>query len=84
VLPSGLGVRLRRDAWPRVPIFEWLESAGVSEHEMLRTFNCGIGMTLCVPAAEADRAIEVLRRAGEQPHRIGELRRGEREVVIEE
>ena len=85
VLPRGIEACLDLRGYPRPAIFDWLQQAGrIERDEMLRTFNCGIGMTICVPAAEADRAVEVLRRAGEQPHRIGELRHGEREVVIEE
>ena len=85
VLPRGIEACLDLRGYPRPAIFDWLQQAGrIERDEMLRTFNCGIGMTICVPAAEADRAIEILRRAGEQPHRIGELRRGEREVVIED
>ena len=84
VLPQGIEACLDLRQYPRPAIFDWLQQAGkIEREEMLRTFNCGIGMTICVPGDEADRAIEVLRRAGEQPQRVGELRRGEREIVIE-
>jgi phosphoribosylformylglycinamidine cyclo-ligase len=84
VLPQGIAACLDLRQYPRPAIFDWLQQAGrIEREEMLRTFNCGIGMTICVPGAEADRAIEVLQRAGEQPQRVGELRRGEREIVIE-
>ena len=50
---------------------------------MHRTFNCGIGMTVTVPAADADRRSRILRRCGEQASVIGEVRAGSRGAVIE-
>lgn len=74
VLPEGLGVALDLSAIPVLPVFGWLaKTGGVVEREMLRTFNCGIGM---IVAAEADKAAEVetaLRDAGEAPVRLGEV-----------
>ncbi len=83
MLPPGLEAVLDlRDA-PRPPVFDWLQRAGnIERDEMYRTFNCGIGMIVCVPGAEADRALGILRESGEDPRIIGELRRGDREVVI--
>jgi phosphoribosylformylglycinamidine cyclo-ligase len=49
---------------------------------MYRTFNCGIGMTVCVAAEHCDRALKVLRNHGEQPVVIGEVRRGDGGVII--
>ena len=84
VLPSGCEVRLRRGAWPRDPVFDWLAQAGnVSDTEMLRTFNCGIGMVVIVAAAQADGALELLRAAGESAHLIGEVRPGSGGVSFE-
>ncbi len=55
-------------------MFDWLQTAGnIEDAEMLRTFNCGIGMVVCVPAVAADRAATVLQSAGEQVHRIGTI-----------
>jgi phosphoribosylformylglycinamidine cyclo-ligase len=51
---------------------------------MYRTFNCGLGMTICVPAADADRALGILRGCGETAAVIGAIRAGDREVVIVE
>ena len=83
VLPAGLEAVLDERSWPRPPVFDWLQRTGNIEREELhRTFNCGLGMTLCVPAAEADRAIAVLRRSGEQAIRVGEVQKGDRGVVI--
>jgi phosphoribosylformylglycinamidine cyclo-ligase len=73
VLPEGIGVRLDLDAIPVPPVFGWLsESGGVAEAEMLRTFNCGIGMIVVARADEAEAVLRRLREAGEHPVRIGE------------
>jgi phosphoribosylformylglycinamidine cyclo-ligase len=83
VLPDGLEVVLERSAWPRNPVFEWLQREGkVADAEMYRVFNCGIGMTVQVAPADAQRAIAVLRDAGQEALIIGEVRSGTRGVVI--
>jgi phosphoribosylformylglycinamidine cyclo-ligase len=65
-------------------VFAWLQRAGnIERDEMHRTFNCGLGMTLCVPATDADRALAILRERGEQASIVGEVRSGDRGVVIE-
>jgi phosphoribosylformylglycinamidine cyclo-ligase len=83
VLPAGLEVVLQRKCWPREPLFEWLQRAGrIADAEMYRVFNCGIGMTVQVAAGDADRAIAVLREAGQEAMVIGEVRAGNRGVLI--
>ncbi|MCB5177028.1 phosphoribosylformylglycinamidine cyclo-ligase [Microvirga lenta] len=73
VLPDGIGVRLDLDAIPVPSVFGWLaKTGGVAEAEMLRTFNCGIGMIVVADAAQADAVMQRLRDAGESPVRIGE------------
>ncbi len=77
VLPDGLGVRLDRGAWRRDPVWDWIQKAGrISDAEMHRTFNCGIGMIAVVAPADADAALGLLRSAGEQASVIGEVVRG--------
>jgi phosphoribosylformylglycinamidine cyclo-ligase len=84
-LPTGLEAVIDARSWPRLPVFDWLQKVGnVSRDEMYRTFNCGLGMTLTVPAAEVDRAVALLRANGETAAVIGEVRQGDREVVIVE
>jgi phosphoribosylformylglycinamidine cyclo-ligase len=84
VLPEGLEAVIQERSWQRPAVFDWLQRAGnVEREEMHRTFNCGLGMTVCVAAADADRALEVLRRHGETATLVGEVRRGDRGVVIE-
>ena len=84
VVPEGLEVVLRRGAWPVDPVFAWLKSTGnLDDTEMYRTFNCGIGMTVCVPEPHVDAALACLSKAGEKPLVIGAVRNGSRGVVIE-
>jgi phosphoribosylformylglycinamidine cyclo-ligase len=83
VLPDGLEVVLERKAWPREAIFDWLQQQGkIADAEMYRVFNCGIGMTIQVSAGDAQRAIGLLREAGQEALVIGEVRSGTRGVVI--
>ena len=59
-------------------INEWLRREGrIDIDEMRRTFNCGIGMTVIVDEADADRAIEVLSAEGERPWRVGHIAEGD-------
>jgi phosphoribosylformylglycinamidine cyclo-ligase len=84
-LPPGLEAVIDARLWPRPTVFDWLQRVGnVARDEMYRTFNCGLGMTVCVPQAEADRALGILRACGETAAVIGEVRAGDREVVIVE
>ena len=84
VLHDGLEVVLRRSCWPQQPVFDWLARTGsIADAEMYRTFNCGIGMVVIVAAERAADALRVLALAGEPALVIGEVRRGERGVVID-
>ncbi len=75
VLPNNVCAELKKSAWPRPPLFDWLQKNGnVAEAEMHRVFNCGIGMVAIVAAEHAGRAIEALEREGETVFRIGEIR----------
>jgi phosphoribosylformylglycinamidine cyclo-ligase len=83
VIPDGLEVVLERKAWRKEAVFEWLQAAGrVSDQEMYRVFNCGIGMTIQLAASDADTAIAILRDAGQESLVIGQVQRGTRGVVI--
>jgi phosphoribosylformylglycinamidine cyclo-ligase len=74
VLPEGVEAVVDAGTWPVPPVFAWLAAAGnVQPDEMLRVFNCGIGMVLVVAAADAEAAMAQLRAAGEQVFRIGTL-----------
>ncbi|MEA2969775.1 MAG: phosphoribosylformylglycinamidine cyclo-ligase [Alphaproteobacteria bacterium] len=74
VLPQGLGVMLDLQRVPVPPIFRWLGDVGqVAEAEMLRTFNCGVGMVAVVAPGEADAVGNALVREGETVVPIGEV-----------
>jgi phosphoribosylformylglycinamidine cyclo-ligase len=74
VLPRGLSVSLDLDRVPILPVFKWLATSGdVSEQEMLRTFNCGVGMVAVVDANAATAAIEEFTGNGEIAVRLGEV-----------
>jgi phosphoribosylformylglycinamidine cyclo-ligase len=74
VLPAGLTAVLDATAWPVPPVFAFLAEAGdVASEEMLRVFNCGIGMVLAVAPAQAAAATAMLEAAGETVFRIGAL-----------
>jgi phosphoribosylformylglycinamidine cyclo-ligase len=84
VIPDGLEVRLDRRAWRRPAVFEWLRRAGnIDETELHRTFNCGIGMTVQVREADAERALARLTALGETAQVIGVVRPGSHGVVLE-
>jgi len=74
VLPDGLAVRVDLARVPVLPVFKWLAATGgIAESEMLRTFNCGIGMIAVVEPAKADAVAAVLAREGETVTRLGEV-----------
>ena len=73
VLPEGLGARLERNSWQRAPVFDWLEHSGVAEREMMRTFNCGLGMIVVVSADDVDAALASLGQSGERAWLVGEV-----------
>jgi phosphoribosylformylglycinamidine cyclo-ligase len=83
VLPDGLEVVLERKSWRREALFDWLQRQGqVTDAEMYRVFNCGIGMTIHLAPGDSDRAIGILRDLGQEALVIGEVRAGTRGVVI--
>lgn len=74
VLPGGTMARLDLTTWEVPPVFRWLaRTGGIAAEEMLRVFNCGIGMALVVEAAAVDKAMARLSAAGERVFRIGEI-----------
>ncbi|MFN8830543.1 MAG: phosphoribosylformylglycinamidine cyclo-ligase [Labrys sp. (in: a-proteobacteria)] len=74
VLPDGLGATFDLSAWTPPSVFGWLaRTGGVATEEMLRTFNCGIGMMIVVSAADADAVMAAFKAAGETAHRIGAI-----------
>ena len=73
-LPKSLGVHLDLSKVDVLPVFKWMAQTGdIAEQEMLRTFNCGIGMMAIVPASEAQAVMAVLTEAGETVVQMGEV-----------
>ena len=78
VLPDNSMAVIDVNSWERPAVFNWLQEQGnVDEHEMHRTFNCGIGMVIVVPADEAENAMDILRASGEDAFIIGEIAHSE-------
>lgn len=76
-IAEGLVPRFDWNAWAMPPVFEWLaQTGGVSEHEMRRTFNCGIGLVLIVAPEDLPDVLEGLVRDGEDAFVVGELAQG--------
>jgi phosphoribosylformylglycinamidine cyclo-ligase len=74
VLPAGTCARLEAGRWPRPAVFKWLQrQGGIEEAEMLRTFNCGIGMCAVVARGDARAAIEAFQAAGVEVFEVGAI-----------
>ncbi|SDW53418.1 phosphoribosylformylglycinamidine cyclo-ligase [Marinobacter mobilis] len=72
VLPKGSCAVIDTASWTLPPVFQWLQEAGgVESNEMYRTFNCGIGMIICVPANQKQLALDALASMGEQAWQVG-------------
>jgi phosphoribosylformylglycinamidine cyclo-ligase len=85
MLPKGVRAVIEARAWPRPPLFDWLQrEGGVAEAEMHRVFNCGIGMVIALTAEDAKRAQALLAAAGETVFEIGRIERsdGAAEAVV--
>lgn len=77
VLPEGCSARIDLNSWTPAAVFQWLQAGGnVTEAEMLRTFNCGVGMVLVVADSKADLALEYLHGQDIVGWRIGEITGG--------
>ena len=84
VLPMEVKAVIDTQSWRRPAIFQWLQQqGGVSEAEMWRTFNCGVGMIVCVAAEQADSALQLLQAAGETVWRVGTIAAGQGEPFVE-
>ena len=83
ILPEGTAVQIKRDSWPTPQLFELLRSLGnVSDSEMYRTFNAGLGMVIVCSEREAAGIETHLRDRGNPCYRIGHVVAGNREVLI--
>ncbi|MGI6003402.1 MAG: phosphoribosylformylglycinamidine cyclo-ligase [Lachnospiraceae bacterium] len=83
MLKDGVRAFIRKDSYPVPPIFGMLRKQGnIDEKIMYNTYNMGIGMVLAVDAADADKAVELLKAEGDQAFIIGEIREGEKGVTL--
>jgi len=74
VIPDRLGLEIDLSAWELPAVFQWLQTrGGINETEMLRTFNCGIGMVILVAEDIADEICQALDTAGEAVYKIGRV-----------
>ena len=82
-IPEGLGARIEKRRIKVPPIFGLIaEKGGISERDMFNTYNMGVGMSVVVPAAEEEKALEILRENGIDGYRIGEIVAGEKKIEI--
>ncbi len=82
-IPDGLCARIEKSKVKVLPIFRLIaEKGGVSEHDMFNTYNMGVGMSVVVPAAEADKALQILRDQGMDAYLIGEIIESEDKITI--
>ena len=74
VFPDNCSAQIKKNSWTQPKIFHWIQENGnVEDEEMLRTFNCGIGMVVVVKAADADKTIQHLNQQGETAFHIGSV-----------
>lgn len=86
VLPDNMKAVIDEKSWEWQPVFKWLQEKGnIDTYEMYRTFNCGVGMVIALPQADVEKALSVLRQAGENAWLIGQiesLNADENQVII--
>lgn len=83
MLKDGTRAVIRRDSYPIPPIFGLLaRTGGIEEQMMYNTYNMGLGMVFAVDPADADKAMEAIRAAGETPYVVGEIEAGEKGVSL--
>jgi phosphoribosylformylglycinamidine cyclo-ligase len=74
MLPEGLGADLERLTWDLPPVFQWIQNQGqIADQEMLRTFNCGVGMVLCVAEQNKNTVLDHCKAQGQQAWVIGRV-----------
>jgi phosphoribosylformylglycinamidine cyclo-ligase len=84
VLPEGSVARIETASWEWPPVFSWLKEQGrVEPEEMYRTFNCGVGMVACVPAAQLSRCLSILQAQGEKAWVLGYIEAGDGKARVE-
>ena len=83
-IPDGLGARIRKADVRVLPVFNLIAKVGnIPERDMYNTYNMGVGMSVVVPAAQAEKALEVLKANGQDAYLIGEIIASEEKIIIE-
>jgi phosphoribosylformylglycinamidine cyclo-ligase len=83
ILPAGTGVTIALDTWPVLPVFKLMREIGnISETEMFRTFNMGVGMVIIFAAQDAEAIKSHLQSRNEAVYEIGRVTEGDRKVII--
>ncbi|HHJ15401.1 MAG TPA: phosphoribosylformylglycinamidine cyclo-ligase [Gammaproteobacteria bacterium] len=84
MLPDNTVACIDSDSWQWPAVFSWLQEQGqVESFEMYRTFNCGVGMVICVPAEQTEQTLELLRAQGENAWLLGDVAAGNGEARVE-
>ena len=82
-IPDGLGAKFNKDALKILPIFKLImEKGNIPERDMFNTFNMGVGMSIVVPASQADEALSILKENGEDAYIIGEIVKSEEKITL--
>ena len=82
-IPDGYGAKIDKSAVKVLPIFDLIAKKGnIPEHDMFNTFNMGVGMSVIVAAEDADKALQILKDAGEDAYVIGNIIKSDEKVVI--
>ena len=82
-IPDGLCAKIDKSKVKVLPIFDLIASFGnIPERDMFNTYNMGVGMSIVVPAAEAEKALDILRECGEDAYLIGEIIAGEEKIEL--
>jgi len=83
VLPDDCNAQIDTSSWQMPEVFSWLQSQGnVASEEMYRTFNCGVGMVICVAEADVSATLEHLNSSGHKAWKIGQTTSGNNEVEL--
>lgn len=83
MLPEGIHAVLKKDSYPIPPIFQMLKTDGsIEEKIMYNTYNMGIGMLISTAPEDADKAMGLIKEAGEKPYIVGEVKAGEKGVTL--
>ena len=82
-IPDGLCAKINKASVKVLPIFDLIaKTGGITERDMFNTFNMGVGMSIVVKCEDAEKALQILKDAGEEPYIIGEIVKGESKIEL--